>query len=152
MKKTAEIFYEVKGLLPDAVVISLRGELTISEDLDNEVDTAATQFGWYAVLAEKAETRHQKMKFAAETWAAEIEAGEASTRESAGLKAHTEARMKAFVRSQPKYKAYQLKLIEFQEQARILKVIAKAFELKLALVQTKCANRRKEHYETPARR
>jgi isopenicillin N synthase-like dioxygenase len=134
----------VKGLLPDPVVVSIKSELKITEDLDHEVDTAARTYGYYAVLAEKAETRHQKMRFAFETWQAEVESREAKARNFESKKAHTEAQMKAHVRSQPKYRSYQLKLIEFDEHRRILKIIAKAFELKKDLVQTKCSNRRGE--------
>jgi len=140
-----DILYEVKGLLPDPVVISLEKQLRVSEDLDEEVDQAAHIFGYYAVLAEKAETRYSKMKFAYECWSAEIESRVITERQSLGVKPFTADQMKAYVRSQAKYRAYQLKLIEFSEHSRILKVISKAFEIKVELVRTKAANRRKEH-------
>jgi hypothetical protein len=141
-----DILHEVEGLLPERVVFSLKKELKISEDLDREVDTAARTYGFYAILAEKAESRYQRMEFAFKTWSAEVEAREAKSRELAKEKPYTEARMKAFVRSQPKYKHFQLKLIEYGEQKRILTIIAKSFELKAELVRTKAANRRKEQY------
>jgi len=139
-----DLVYEVSGLLPETVVVSIKKELTISEDIDTEVDTAARIYGFYAVLAEKAESRWQKMRFASEGWIAGVEARTAKERSDEKLKNYTEAQMKAHVKSQPKYRSYQLKLMEFDEHRRILKIIAKAFELKIELVRTKAANRRRE--------
>jgi hypothetical protein len=139
-----DIIFEVKGLLPETVSVSIEKELKISEDIDYEVDTAARKFGYYAVIAEKAETRYNKMKFAFEKWQAEIEARENQQSRSDGTKPMTEAQMKSFVRSNEKYRAFQLRLIEFDEHRRIFKVIAKAFELRIELVRTKAANRRRE--------
>lgn len=139
-----DIVYEIKGLVPEPVVVSIQKQLSITEDLDSEVDRAARTYGYYAVLAEKAETRYQKMKFAYETWMAEVESRAAKERSDATLKPFTEAQMKAHVRSQAKYRAYQLKLIEFDEHRRVIRIIAKAFELKAEMVRTKAANRRKE--------
>ena len=139
-----DIVYEIKNLVPESVIISVKDDLTITEDIDTEVDRAASHFGFYAVLAEKAETRYQKMKFAFDQWKAQVESAEIMTRAREGKKPFTEAQMKAHVQSQPKYKAFQIRLIEFDEQRRIVKVVAKAFELKKDLVQTKSSNRRKE--------
>lgn len=139
-----DLLYEITNLLPEKVVVSIKKDLHITEDIDTEVDQAAAQFGYYAVISEKAETRYQKMKFAFEQWRATTESKEILTRAREGKKAPTEAQMKAFVMSQPKYKGFQIRLIQYEEQRRITKVIAKAFELKKDLVQTKSSNRRKE--------
>ena len=139
-----DILYEVEGLLPDAVKLSVAKELSITEDMDTEVDIAARNFGYWAVLAEKAETRYQKLKFNFEAWRARVETSEAKQRAIQKLKPHTEAQMKAFVMSQSKYRAYQSRLIKFEEDRRIVKILAKAFELKKDMVQTKSSNRRNE--------
>lgn len=139
-----DLVHEISGLLPEPVVVSIATQLKISEDIDTEVDTAARMYGYYAVLAERAETRYSKMKFAYEQWKAEVETREARSRVADGEKKLTEAEMKSFVQSQPKYRSYQIKLIQFDEDRRVLKVIAKAFELKKDLVQTKASNRRAE--------
>lgn len=139
-----DILYEIKNLLPEAVVVSIQKDLRISEDIDTEVDRAPAQYGFYAVLSEKAETRYQKMKFGFDQWKAGVESDQIMLRAREGKKAFTEAQMKAFVSSQPKYKAYQIRLIQYDEQRRIVKIIARAFELKLQMIQTKAANRRKE--------
>lgn len=147
-----DILFEVEGLLPAKVVVSVKEQLKVTEDLDHEVDTAAGTYGYYAVLAERAETRYQKMKLAFESWQAEVESRFTQERriemrsapKESKLKMPTESQIKAFVRTQSKYKAYQIKLIEFDEHRRILKVLAKAFELKSGLVQTKSSNRRNE--------
>jgi hypothetical protein len=139
-----DISYEIKNLLPETIYVSIKKDLQITEDIDTEVDQAASQFGFYAVLSEKAETRYQKMKFAFDQWRAEVESNQIMLRAREAKKAFTEAQMKSHVMSQPKYRAFQIRLIQYDEQRRIIKVIAKAFELKKDLVQTKSSNRRKE--------
>jgi hypothetical protein len=139
-----DLAYEIKGLVPATVTLKLAADLRITEDIDTEVDTAAINFGYYAILAEKADTRYQKVKFAFEAWVAETEARALRQRQAEGLKAYTEAQMKSYVRSQSKYRGYQMKLLELDEQKRILKVISKAFEMKKDMVQTKASNRRSE--------
>lgn len=147
-----DILYEVEGLLPKKVVVSVKEQLKLTEDIDTEVDEAAGTFGFYAVLAERAETRYQKMKLAFDKWQAETESRYLHERreeirsapKELKLKMPTESQLKAYIRTQSKFRAYQIKLIEFDEHRRILKVLAKAFELKVNLVQTKSANRRRE--------
>lgn len=139
-----DLLYEIKGLVPDKVVLSLEEHLRISEDLDTEIDVAAKNYGYFAILSEKSESRHQKMKFAFESWQAETETRAAMERKGEGEKPFTEAQMKAHIKSQPKYSAFQSKLIELDEQRRILKSILKAFEIKSSLIQTKASNRRNE--------
>lgn len=139
-----DLVSEIKGLLPEPVVVNIQKSLKISEDMDDEVDKAASLFGYYAVLAERAETRYEKMRFAYKTWRASTEAREAKSRQSESLKRFTVEEMKSHVNSQAKYKAYQLTLIKLDEHRRTLKVIAKAFELKKDMIQTKCSNRRGE--------
>ena len=139
-----DITYEIKGLVPESVVVSVQADLRISEDIDHEVDTAAATYGYYAVLAEKAETRYQKMKFSYEQWRAQTESRQAMIRVQESKKSLTESQMKAYVHTQPKYGAYQARLIEYDEHRRVLKILARAFELKKDLVQSKSANRRSE--------
>ncbi len=136
--------YEVKDLLPKPVQISLKEELMISEDIDSEVDRAAHIYGYYAVLAEKAESRLQKLRYAYDIWRAEIEKNKTQEMRDDGEKPYTVGQMDAFVKAHPKYHSYQAKMTELEEHRRILKVIAKAFELKSEMVRTKAANRRTE--------
>lgn len=143
-----DVLYEVKGLLPEKVVISIEEQLKISEDIDSEVDDAAKNFGYFAILSERADTRFQKMKFAFEQWQAEVETRVMSERRANSEKPFTEAQMKAYIRSQPKYSAFQTKLIELDEHKRVLKIIVKAFEIKSGLIQTKASNRRNEISKT----
>ena len=139
-----DLNYEISGLVPEPVQLALRKDLKVSNDIDTEIDVAAINFGYYAILSEKADTRYQKTKFAYDAWVAGTEAAALRTRQAEAKKPYTEAQMKAYVRSQSKYRGYQMKLIELDEQRRILKVISKAFEMKMQLVQTKAANRRGE--------
>ncbi len=140
-----DLLYEIKGLdLPEKTVLSLEQHLKISEDIDTEIDEAAKNFGYFGILSERSESRYQKMKFAFDSWQAEAETRAAQERKSDGEKPFTEAQMKAHVKSQSKYSAFQSKLIELDEQRRILKTILKAFEIKSGLIQTKASNRRNE--------
>lgn len=139
-----DVIYEIEGLVPEGYRVSLKKELMISEDIDAEVDKAAYLYGYHAVLGEKAETKYQKCKFAYEAWRANVEAEQSKSRAYEKLKAFTEAQMNAFVMSQDRYRAYRARLLELDEQRRIVKQIAKSFELKKDLVQTKSSNRRIE--------
>lgn len=139
-----DLEFEIKGLLPEDIYFSVKDELKITDDLDREVDEASARYAFYALLAEKAETMYQKLKFRSEGWRAEVESTESSRRFSENLKSATEAQMKAFVCPQPKYRQYQVKLIEYDDKRRVQKILARAFEMKKDLIQTKCSNRRTE--------
>lgn len=144
MAKIKDLIYEVEKLLPETVFINIKDELYISEDIDTEVDQASARFGYFAVLSEKSETKYQKLKFAFEAWKGKEEERVAREREYESRKPYTERQMTAYIKSQEKAKSYQLKLIEFDEQRRVMKVIARAFEMKKDLIQSKSANRRNE--------
>jgi hypothetical protein len=140
----SDLKIEIEGLMTEKLSLEVKKSLRITEDIDTEVDEAASNFGFYAVLSEKAETRFQKLKFAYEKWRAEFETSENAQRSRDGLKPRTEAQMKSFVQSSERNKAYQLKMIKLDEDRRHMKALAKAFELKLELVRTKSSNRRSE--------
>ena len=139
-KRKKDLIVEIPGLVPDTVKIALREDLTISEDLGREVDQTAAQFGYYAVLAEKAEARFQMTKLAFDLWRAKTE--DVISAEYGPFKTVKELDRK--VMQLAKWRSFKTTLIEFEEHARILKQVAKAFEIKVNLVQTKNANRRKE--------
>lgn len=139
-----ELVYEIEGLADETVTIAIKKELMISEDIDGEVDKAAYRFGYYAVLAEKAETRYQKLRFSYDTWKAGVEAEEHKVRMYEKKKTLTESQMKSFVMSQSKYKSFQARLIQYDQDRRLIKVVARAMEHKKDLVQTKSSNRRNE--------
>lgn len=139
-----ELIVQIEGLLPKEIFVKVQDRLLISEDIDSEVDKAASNFGYYAVLAEKAETRHKRLKFAMETWRSEIESRVDLERFKNGEKKFTVAQMQSHIAVQEKYKAYSLRLIALDDAARTLKILAKAFEKKADMIQTKSSNRRTE--------
>ncbi len=139
-----ELKYKVDGLLPESVKISLKDELVISEDIDSEVDKAAHHYGFYAVLAEKAESRHQKLKYSYDIWSAQAEKDKAHSLKELKEKPLTVNAMQSFIRSHPKYHSYHSKLTELDEQRRVLKAVSRAFEMKSEMVRTKSSNRRVE--------
>ena len=143
MAKNIELIFE--KLLPESVKFSLKEELSISENIDNEVDKAAHLFGFYAVLAEKAESRYQRLDFAFGKWVSQTKTNETKRRELSNIKKLTKDQLEDFVKSQPMCQAYKLNLIKCDNDRRILRSIAKAVELRCSLVQTKAANRRREH-------
>jgi len=143
-----DLLLEVEGLLPEKVSFHVKKILTISEDIDYEVDHAAAEYGYYAVLAEKAETRYSRMKFSFDQWKAQTETRTMIERKTAAEKPYTEAQMKAYVMSQPKYVTYQNALQKLDHEMRVLKIIAKALEMKGGQIQTKSSNRRSERVIT----
>ena len=139
-----DLTYEIKGLIPDKVVVNLEDELKITEDIDSEVDKAAARFGYYAVLAEKAEARYERLKLSFNFWESDAKVRKDEELAISKEKKLTESQMKAYVSSQSKFKTYQLKMIELREQKDVMRAIVRAFDKKSDLVQTKAANRRKE--------
>ena len=95
-------------------------------------------------MAEKAESRYESLKLAFSMWESENEALRDGESIEKGEKKPTVSQMKAFVQSLPKYRGYQIKLIELREQRSVLKVLAKDFDTRANLVQTKACNRRSE--------
>lgn len=142
--KKYDLTYEIRGLVPKTVIVALQEELTITEDVDSEVDRAAGQFGYYAVLAEKAESRYDRLKLQYELWESDNQTAKDEDNVEKSEKKYTGPQMKAYILSLPKYKSYQMKLIELREQRNILRAVAKAFDKKADLVQTKACNRRSE--------
>lgn len=132
------------GLLPEDVVFKLKEELTISEDIDSEVDEASARFGFFAVLSERAESRYQKIKTHFDVWEANTVTAYLRESELDGKKKPAKEAIDLFVRTQPKYFAYKDKLNKFDRERKILRQIALAFEKKANLIQTKSSNRRSE--------
>jgi hypothetical protein len=132
------------GKLPEDILSKLKGKLVISEDIDTEVDRAAYEYGYYAILAEKAEAKYQKLKHGFECWLSDVEHAANRQRDMEDKRMFSEAQMKAHVRTQPKYRAFMNKLLEVDEDRKLAKVLARAMELKKDMVQSKSANRRSE--------
>ncbi len=139
-----DIAVEIEGLVPEAVFVKVKNDLIITEDIDTEVDHASANYGYYAVLSEKAETRYQKLKYSFERWKAEHGMAIDAERVREGAKKLTEKQKEETLISHEKFKAYQLKLIKLDDDRRTLKILARAFEKKADLIQTKSSNRRKE--------
>lgn len=139
-----DMLLSFKGILPDEVVVRLQEELTVTEDIDTEVDRAAHMFGFYAVLSEKAESRYAQLKYKYDSWLSDQKAGMRKTREAKSMRALKESDIMGEIRRLPKYHSYQKVLLEYEREKGILKALAKAFEIKCNLVQTKAANRRSE--------
>lgn len=139
MKK--DLTVEISGIAPENVVVALKEELTISEDLEREVDRTAAEFGYYAVLSEKAKSKLNKVKMAYSLWKAKTE--EMLIAENKGQFKNKD-QLERLLTIQPQWKSWQLKIAEVSEQSGILKELASGFEKKVSLVQTKCSNRRAE--------
>ena len=139
MSTSRDLQIAIEGLLPEEIRIKLKDELTVSEDLEREVRRTAAQYGYYAVLAEKAESRHRRGKLGFDMWRSDYEDELSRETKFARVKDLTRQVMK-----HPKYKAWVLRLDKYEEDARIIRAIAKAFEHKKDLVQTSAADRRKE--------
>jgi len=136
-----EYVVEIPGLVPETVTVALKEDLTISEDIAREVNVTPAQFGYYAVLAEKAQGRYNNLKLSYDIWKSETEA---ALIEENGGPFKTIKEMDRLLFTKPKWRAYRVKLNKFEEEAKILKQVAKAFEIKKDLLQTKSSNRRSE--------
>jgi len=131
----------IDGLVPDSVKVALKEDLTISSDLSREVNEGAAHYGYYAVLAEKANSRFESLKFAFDLWRAGKE--KALIKKQGSFKLVKD--LDRMVMEDPKWKAFKLKLADYQEDAKVLKRIADAFDKKVSLIQTANANRRAEY-------
>lgn len=140
MSKAKDLQIAIEGLLPEEIKVSLRSELMVSEDLERDVRRTAAQYGYYAVLAEKAESRCRRAKLAFDMWRSEYEDELCSQ----GTKFARVKDLTRLVMKHPRYKAWMLKLDKYQEDAGLMRAITKAFEHKKDLVQTSAADRRRE--------
>jgi hypothetical protein len=139
---------EVEGLTEKPITLDVRKDLIIGGDLEKEAREAAAWFGYYAVLSERAQSRLKKCKLAFEIWQARAsEAMEITLAEkSKSKKRPTQRAIQEALRLQPKFKAFELEVIKATEKAGIMNKWAIALQEKKGLIQTLCANRRKESY------
>ena len=140
----SDLIVELEGIIPTKVIVNVKDKLRIGKDLEKELDGAAEQFGFFAVLAEKAVTRHDTLTLAYKLWRAEAETKVNEEHKLGDVKLPTKDQMVSIIRSDLKYKATQLKLIKYSEDIRILKALASAFEKKVETIRTKCSNKRRE--------
>lgn len=145
-----EIDLEFEGLLKDAisglpetVQVKVWEELRI-KDIDAEVDEAAARFGFWAVLAEKASYRLMRMEFAFDAWKDERTEQKQQELEARGERLFSSARMMRHLKTLASYRSYELQIIEFTYARDLLRSLARAFQMKKDLVQTKAANLRAE--------
>ena len=136
-----EAVVEIEGLVPEKVTIALKEDLTISEDLDHEVDHCAALFGYYSVLAQKAQERLKRAETRFEIWLTHQQLEVMKTKDNSKF---SKWEVDAEVKQLPKWWAFKEKINKFDCDAGVLKSISNAFEKKIGLVQTKNANRRKE--------
>lgn len=139
-----ELIVEIPDLAKDhTIAIALKEDLTISDDLERECKRTPAQFGYYAVLAEKADARTKRVKLAFEQFSAETE--DRIIAEAGGRSKFKAAKdLTREVAKLPRYYAFKKKIAQCEEDAGVLRQVAKAFEHKKDLVQTMNANRRKE--------
>jgi len=143
-ESTTDVSIEIDELVSDPIKLKVREALHISEDIDHEIDKAAGDYGYYAVLAEKANSKLQRIEYGYIQWRGTAEHSKQREREAQRLKPLTKEQMVSYIHSLPRYAAFRLTLVKLTEQAGSLRAIAKAFEVKAGLVQTKASNRRKE--------
>ena len=137
-----ELVVEIEGIAEGhPVSVALKADLTISDDLEREAKRTPAQFGYYAVLAVKAEAKLNRVDDAFDQWQAETEKRLIGEH---GKPFKTVGDLKRELKLLPKYYSFRQKLEELREHAAILKAVSKAFEHKKDLVQTIAANRRKE--------
>lgn len=139
----SDLVLEIEGIIPAKVLVNVRDQLRISKDLDAELDVAAEQYGFYGSLAEKAETKKQRLDLGYKLWRADEERRVLEQHKMEELKSPTKDQMISHIRGTKKYKDWKLMLIDIDEKVRILKILSKAFEKKVETIRTKCSNKRK---------
>ena len=138
-----DITFELVGVVPHKVIVKVKERLKIGANLDAELDEASEQCGFYASLAEKAETKHQRIELSYKIWRAGEETKKFAQLDSAGEKKFTKDQMTSYIRGTVEYKNRQLDMIDMDEKRRVLKALAKAFYTKSELIRTKCSNKRR---------
>jgi hypothetical protein len=147
MSEVNDVTFTLVGVVPHKVIVKVKEQLKITADLDGELDKASEQCGFYASLAEKAETKHQRMELSYKIWRANEETKKFSEMDQAGEKKFTKDQMTSYIRGTLTYKNKQLDMIDMDEKRRVLKALAKAFYTKSELIRTKCSNKRKALHE-----
>lgn len=143
MSEERDITFELVGVVPNRVIIKVKEKLKIGANLDAELDEASEQCGFYASLAEKAETKFQRIELSYKIWRANEETKKLEELEESGGKKFTKDQMTSYIRGTTTYKEKQLLMIDMDEKRRVLKALAKAFYTKSELIRTKCSNKRK---------
>ena len=129
----------IEGYTKKPIVIDF-DRCRISEDIGYELDHAAREYGFYAVMSEVVEDKYRAYKFKFDTWRAEILLMETN---KTGKKM-TEGEKELFVINAPKYAEFQAVGNRIKRDFEVLKAYASALQIKASLVQSKSANRRKE--------
>lgn len=129
--------------LPEKVQIKVWEELRL-RPIDVEVDEVAGWYGFYAVLAEKADLRLMKLELAFSIWKEDRSEAMRTSLAAERKKSLTNARMESYLKTLANYRGFELKVVEYTFERNVLRTIAKAFGMKKDLVQTKAANMRQE--------
>lgn len=138
-----EIVVEIDGVVPETVKIALKHDLTIGADLAREAERAASMYGYYAVLSEKAKARLGRTELSFRMWRCREEDAIEEEIKTLGRRA-TKTLVDRWLMKRDKYRGYELLIIKLKSEAGILAAIARAFEHKKDLIQTLNANRRRE--------
>lgn len=130
--------------LPERVALNIKSSLTISEDLNREVDEAAATAAYWAVMAGRADAKLARLQFAFDMWRAEIEKELFQEREVAGLKPFTQGQLETHIKTHIEFRKLMVKILKLKQDVGDLKSLARAFEYKKDMIQTKSANLRRE--------
>lgn len=138
-----EVVVEIDGIVPETVRCALKHDLTIGADLAREAERAASMYGYYAVLSEKALARLRRTELSFKMWRVHEEDAIEEELKSLGKKL-TIKNIDRWLMKREKYRGYELLIIRLKSESGILNAIARAFEHKKDLIQTLNANRRRE--------
>jgi len=138
-----EIVIEIDGVVPETVRCALKHDLTIGADLAREAERAASMYGYYAVLSEKATARLRRTELSFKMWRVHEEDAIEDELKALGRRV-TVKLVDRWLMKKEKYRGYELLMIRLKCESGILYAIARAFEHKKDLIQTLNANRRRE--------
>jgi len=137
------LIVKIQGITKNEIRVQIKKDLSIGEDIDHELRMAASKFGYYAVLAEHAESRFEEAEHSYKLWTSRQERDLITEN---GKEFKTVKELDRKLRMIPAWSQWQSTLVKYRKEARVLKQVAKSFEMRKDLIQSISANRRAENH------
>jgi hypothetical protein len=136
-----ELLLEIDGLTSEKISIELRKLLKVGSDLEEEARNASAYFGYYAILAARAEMKFRRRETSFEIWFVKEKQ---KIIDSASPKKMSQKAAEEEIKRSSNYKNWKDVLFKAEQDSLVLNKCARALEYKIGCVQTLNANRRKE--------
>lgn len=135
-----ELLLEIEGLTSEKISIELRKLLKVGSDLEEEARNASAYFGYYAILAARAEMKFRRRETSFDIWFVK----EKQKIINSATKKISQKAAEEEIKRSARYKGWKDVLFKSEQDSLVLSKCARALEYKIGCVQTLNANRRKE--------